>query len=196
MQLTDRQWQLFDFVKEMHGSQLRKYSGKPYYTHLLSVAGRVDEYVKQDCLKEIALCHDLIEDTPCSLADLSAELMRLGYNVNEDAQILAGVDALTDKFIPSRYPHLNRKKRKDLEATRITRTSSVAQTVKYADIIDNITTIIEEDRGFASIYLREIAAYIWQIDKGEAELYAECCRVFIQVSRQLGLEEQHTTVNF
>ncbi len=71
LELTERQWALFDYVKEMHGGQKRKYTGAPYYTHLLSVADRVEQYVQNGYETEIALCHDLIEDTECSLADLS-----------------------------------------------------------------------------------------------------------------------------
>ncbi|CAG5072040.1 hypothetical protein DYBT9623_03977 [Dyadobacter sp. CECT 9623] len=178
MELTDRQWQLFDFVKQMHGSQKRKYSGQPYYTHLLSVADRVSAYPKTGCEIEIALCHDLIEDTECSLATLSSLLMSLGYGIAEDAQILAGVDDLTDKYTTIKYPRLNRKQRKQMEAARIILSRPIAQTVKYADIIDNIQSIIAEDPSFAKVYLAEIDQYIWRIDKGNPALYAECCRLF------------------
>ncbi|KAA0988933.1 metal-dependent phosphohydrolase [Dyadobacter aurulentus] len=178
MELTERQWQLFDFVKQLHGSQKRKYSGQPYYTHLLSVADRVSGYVQSGCEIEIALCHDLIEDTECSLATLSSLLISLGYSVEEDAEILASVDDLTDKYTSSRYPKLNRKQRKLMEAARIILSRPIAQTVKYADIMDNILSITAEDPSFARIYLAEIDQYIWRIDKGNPALYSECCRLF------------------
>ncbi|WP_031527656.1 HD domain-containing protein [Dyadobacter crusticola] len=180
MELTERQWLLFDFVKEMHGTQVRKYSGKPYYTHLLSVADTVSRYSNEGCETEIALCHDLIEDTPCSLATLSGLLIKLGYNVQEDAQILAAVDDLTDKYTSAKYPHLNRAKRKQMEAARIISSKPIAQTVKYADIIDNIVSIAASDRGFARVYLREIDHYLWRLNKGNPDLYQECCTVFTQ----------------
>lgn len=190
LELTERQWALFDYLKEMHGDQKRKYTGAPYYTHLLSVAARVEQYVQHGYETEIALCHDLIEDTECSLADLSSKLLSLGYSIEEHVEILAGVDDLTDKYTHARYPDLNRAQRKKLESARIIISRPVAQTVKYADIIDNITSVIEHDRGFARVYAREIDSYLWKIDKGNQELYAECCRVFSQIKAQLGLDKE------
>lgn len=190
LELTERQWALFDYVKEMHGAQKRKYTGAPYYTHLLSVADRVEQYVRSGYEIEIALCHDLIEDTECSLADLSSKLMSLGYNVEEDVEILAGVDDLTDKYTHERYPDLNRAQRKKLESMRIVGSRPIAQTVKYADIIDNITSVAEHDRGFARVYAREIDSYLWKIDKGNRELYAECCRVFAEIKVRLELDKE------
>lgn len=190
LKLTERQWALFDYVKEMHGAQKRKYTGAPYYTHLLSVAARVEQYVQNGYETEIALCHDLIEDTECSLADLSSKLMSLGYNVEEDVEILAGVDDLTDKYTHDRYPDLNRAQRKRLESVRIIASRPIAQTVKYADIIDNITSVIEHDPGFARVYAREIDNYLWKIDKGNRDLYIECCRVFDQIKSRLKLDKE------
>lgn len=187
LELTERQWALFDYVKEMHGGQKRKYTGAPYYTHLLSVADRVEQYVQNGYETEIALCHDLIEDTVCSLADLSSKLMSLGYDVEEDVEILAGVDDLTDKYTHERYPNLNRAQRKELESLRIAASRPIAQTVKYADIIDNISSVAEHDPGFARVYAREIDSYLWTINKGNKELYAECCRVFSEIKDRLAL---------
>lgn len=187
MELTERQWLLFDFVKEMHGTQVRKYSGKPYYTHLLSVADKVSRYGNDNCETEVALCHDLIEDTPCSLATLSGLLIRLGYSVREDAQILSAVDDLTDKYTSTKYPQLNRAHRKQLEASRIISSKPVSQTVKYADIIDNIGSIAESDSGFARVYLREIDRYLWRLNKGNADLYQECCAVFTQTLKTVSI---------
>ncbi|WP_439581210.1 metal-dependent phosphohydrolase [Dyadobacter bucti] len=176
MELTGRQWQLFDFVKQMHGDQKRRYSGEPYYIHLLSVADKVSQYESGFHEMEIALCHDLVEDTPCSLADLSDQLIRLGYDVNQDAKILNGVADLTDVYTHDKYPTLNRSQRKELEAMRVIQSKPFSQTVKYADILDNLNSILLHDKGFARIYLNEVNRYIWKIDKGNPQLYKECCQ--------------------
>jgi len=187
MELSDRQWKLFDFVKEMHGSQKRKYTGAPYYTHLLSVADRIDQYVKNGYETEIALCHDLIEDTACSLAELSSKLLSYGYNIEEDELILAGVDDLTDKYTHDKYPSLNRAQRKELEGARIIGSRPIAQTVKYADIIDNMLSLTEHDPGFARVYAREVDSYLWKINMGNPGLYAACCQLLTEVKGTLGI---------
>ncbi|MCF0075160.1 metal-dependent phosphohydrolase [Dyadobacter sp. CY261] len=188
LELTERQWALFDFVKEMHGEQKRKYTGAPYYTHLLSVADRVDQFRSSGYETEIALCHDLIEDTECSLADLSSKLMSLGYHIDEDEVILAGVDDLTDKYTHQKYPSLNRAQRKKLEGARIIGSRPIAQTVKYADIIDNMLSLAEHDPGFARVYAREVDGYLWKINQGNQELYVTVCDLLKDVKAKLGLE--------
>lgn len=188
LELTERQWALFDYVKEMHGGQKRKYTGAPYYTHLLSVANRVEQYVQNGYETEIALCHDLIEDTECSLADLSYKLMSIGYNIDEDEVILACVDDLTDKYTTEKYPSLNRAQRKELESARIVTSRPVAQTVKYADIIDNMLSLAEHDPGFARVYAREVDSYLWKINMGDPGLYAACCEVLTKVKGKLGID--------
>ncbi|SEJ72242.1 hypothetical protein SAMN05216327_11764 [Dyadobacter sp. SG02] len=189
LELTERQWALFDYVKEMHGEQKRKYTGAPYYTHLLSVADRVEQFVQNGYETEIALCHDLIEDTECSLADLSDKLMSIGYNIEEDEVILAGVDDLTDKYTHDKYPSLNRAQRKELEGARIVASRPIAQTVKYADIIDNMLSLAEHDPGFARVYASEVDGYLWKIDMGNPELYAACCQLLIEVKGKLGMDQ-------
>lgn len=188
LELTERQWALFDYVKEMHGAQKRKYTGAPYYTHLLSVADRVEQYAQNGYETEIALCHDLIEDTECSLADLSGKLMSIGYDIDEDEVILAGVDDLTDKYTTERYPTLNRAQRKELESVRIIASRPIAQTVKYADIIDNMLSLAEHDPGFARVYAREVDNYLGKINMGNPELYAECCQLLTEVKGKLDME--------
>lgn len=181
LELTERQWALFDFVKEMHGGQKRKYTGAPYYTHLLSVADRVDPCKSSGYETEIALCHDLIEDTECSLADLSSKLLQLGYRVDEDEVILAGVDDLTDRYTHEKYPSLNRAQRKALEGSRIIESRPIAQTVKYADIIDNMLSLAEHDPNFARVYAREVNAYLPKINLGNPELYLVCCKLLTSI---------------
>lgn len=190
LELTERQWALFDYVRQMHGGQKRKYTGAPYYTHLLSVADRLEQYVKDGYETEIALCHDLIEDTECSLADLSYLLMSIGYNLEEDEVILACVDDLTDKYTTEKFPSLNRAQRKELESARISTSRPVAQTVKYADIIDNMLSIVEHDPGFARVYAREVDSYLGRINMGNPQLYAACCRLLSEVKARLGMHDE------
>jgi guanosine-3',5'-bis(diphosphate) 3'-pyrophosphohydrolase len=185
MILTDRQSRLFDFVKESHGDQKRKYTGAPYWIHLLSVAEIVYPYSSGFMEVEIALCHDLIEDTKATYDDLEKELVRERYNLIETRHILKGVEDLTDVYTHEAYPNLNRQKRKALEAVRLLDTSPYSQTVKYADILDNSASIAEHDPGFARIYISEIAAKITEMDKGNPELYKRCLFSIEQIKGEL-----------
>ncbi len=153
MEWTSQQKALLEFVKSWHGDQKRKYTGVPYWTHLVAVATIVKPYAPEGV--EIALCHDLFEDTSCGEDELLTFLIETGYTKDKADTILKGTLELTDQFVPKAYPHLNRKERKQKEAERLGKISALAQTVKYADLIDNSSSIVEEDPGFARIYLSE-----------------------------------------
>lgn len=185
MELSDKQWELFDFVKEQHGEQKRKYTGEPYWTHLLSVANIVSDYSTIHFEIEIALCHDLFEDTLCTPDKLNEHLIHLNYDKTGRDTILRGVNDLTDKFTKEAYPKFNRKLRKGFEAQRLWKIKPYCQTVKYADIIDNTSSIVENDAGFARIYLREIDSFIWKINAGNKDLYALCCKQFSEAVHKL-----------
>lgn len=172
MEWTSQQKALLDFVKSWHGDQKRKYTGAPYWTHLVSVATIVKPYAPEGV--EIALCHDLFEDTSCSEDELMAFLPEAGYHKKTAEMILRGTLELTDQFIPKAYPDLNRKARKQREAARLGKISALAQTVKYADLIDNSSSIVEHDPGFARIYLDEKQDILQVMRAGHPELLRIC----------------------
>ena len=186
MKLTERQNHLLEFVKTQHGEQKRKYTGLPYWTHLLSVAEIVSEY-KSVLGVEIALCHDLFEDTECYSEQLNAQLKQFGYDYHERIVIVNDVMHLTDQYTSEQYPDLNRAARKAKEAERLVGISANAQTVKYADIIDNTSSIVEFDPGFARVYIKEIAAKIYKMDKGDTDLHKRCLDTVRRVAFQLDI---------
>lgn len=171
MTLTGMQIDLLRVVKIFHGDQKRKYTGDPYYVHLLSVANLVRRYVDVPMVVEIALCHDLFEDTECTPLDLIDKLTRIGYDRTDRGVIIGGVLDLTDAFTHKNKPLLNRKGRKLMEAVRLGRTSSLIQSIKYADLIDNTISIVEYDRKFARIYLAEKRLFLDQMRKGNIDLF-------------------------
>jgi hypothetical protein len=75
---------------------------------------------------------------------------------DEATQTIALVEALTDEYTKENYPQWNRRKRKEMEAERLEKASAAAQTIKYADIIDNAPEITREDPAFAKRYLQNI----------------------------------------
>lgn len=180
MQLTDRQQVLFDWVKTRHGDQVRKYTGEPYWTHLLSVATIVSQLESKNSRNEIeiALCHDLLEDTDVDQYLLEATLLGFGYRQMEMKRIVTGVVDLTDEYTHEKYPDSNREARKAMEANRLASIQPYSQTVKYADIIDNLESIVEHDPKFAVIFLREVGGYIKRIWKGNMSLYGDLLRAF------------------
>ncbi|OEK03832.1 hypothetical protein BFP97_11255 [Roseivirga sp. 4D4] len=179
MRLDDKQSLLLEFVKACHTDQKRKYTHEPYWHHVYAVAEIVAEYEPSGI--EIALCHDLLEDTECTESDLSEKLIACGYQNEKAAFIIAGVLDLTDQFTHEAYPDLNRKARKEKEAERLGNISYIAQTVKYADLINNSESITEHDKSFAKVYLSEKADMLKLMDQGHPELFKRCINILEQI---------------
>lgn len=174
MILTDRQVKLLDFVKIAHKDQLRKYTNEPYITHLIAVSDKVISYVdKYPLIWEVALCHDLFEDTEVVYRQLYSSLVKFGYLDSEATNICHGVNNLTDKYTSEDYPDWNRNQRKRSESIRLASISPMSQTAKYADMIDNTSSIVDHDHKFAEVYLKEKSMYLQVMRNGEWDLYVE-----------------------
>lgn len=155
LELTIRQSKLLSFVKIMHGEQMRRYTNKHYWTHVLEVGTVAYEVSGIPLTLEIGLCHDLFEDTNCHKMLLYDFLHVIGYHIGEVTEIISATNELTDVFTTAKYPNLNRASRHELEARRLSKISNIAQTVKYADFLDNTKCIIKNDPGFAKRYIPE-----------------------------------------
>ncbi len=170
-QFTETELKVLAFVTEKHGQQKRKYTHEPYVNHLVRVALKVKDYTHDSRMAMAALCHDLLEDTECTVAELYQFLTNIGLTDANSDYICFLVKELTDVFTSEAYPQFNRKTRKELEATRLWEISPEAQTIKYADLIDNTTSIVHHGGGFAKVYLKEKKRILTQMDKGNPELY-------------------------
>lgn len=173
--LTEKQKKVLDFAKLIHGNQTRKYTGEPYYNHLINVAQLIYENGLSLLLVEIAFCHDLLEDTGLTTKELKKELRYIGYNKGQTNFISDCVRELTDVYTIKAYPNLNRLERKKMESNRLGDISDSSQTVKYADLIDNTLSICEHDPKFAKVYLQEKKDILSKMKNGNFDLYLMAC---------------------
>lgn len=169
----EREQSLLNFVGHWHRTQKRKYTGDPYVKHLIAVARMVKSYTHDSTLVAVAICHDLYEDTNCPEKDLLDALSIAGYSRMEGKLINRLIWELTDEYIKAKYPELNRRERKKREAQRLWAVSPQAQTVKYADMIDNVGDLAQNDPGFGKRYLSEMKDILNKMDAGVANLYKQ-----------------------
>ncbi len=141
------------FAVNAHGTQTRKYTGLPYYTHLIEVAhiayySMCDDLdqVSQKLVVQASVLHDTVEDTDTRYVDL---LDVFGKPVADL------VVELTDRFTSTSFPNLNRHQRKTREAQRLGGISSLGKSIKCADLVSNTRSIAHFDPTFAVTYLRE-----------------------------------------
>jgi len=131
------------FAETAHTGQFRKYLvGVPYIVHPRAVAAIVASVPHDVEQVQAALLHDTIED--CGVT-------REQIEVNFGAEVARLVWALTDQAPRT----MNRKARKAWERDRLAQEDARVQTVKIADLTDNLPSIVAGDRGFGRIFLEE-----------------------------------------
>ncbi|MES2456329.1 MAG: HD domain-containing protein [Bacteroidota bacterium] len=163
--------QVRNFADQAHGDQLRKYTPERYIVHPIRVMERLQQITNDPIILASALLHDVLEDTPTT-ADHILEFLAPLFGRQAAGRIIKLVIELTDIYIKSAYPRLNRRERKQKENERMSKVSADAQTIKYADILDNSLEIIHQDTDFAPVYLKESMQLIKAMTKGDSRLKA------------------------
>lgn len=158
------------FADIAHDNQRRRYTQDRYIVHPARVMEICKEYTDDITVLAAALLHDVLEDTPVTKEQIKAFLLTL-MSEEEAIKTVQLVEELTDIFIKEKYPKWNRKKRKRKEAERLEKASAEAQTIKYADIMDNAPEIATKDPDFAKVFLPEYRALLKKITKGNPSLY-------------------------
>jgi (p)ppGpp synthase/HD superfamily hydrolase len=161
--------QIKDFADKAHGDQKRKYTPEPYIVHPERVMHLCQQYTSSLPVLAAALLHDVLEDTPVKQSELRQFLQSV-MSEEEAAQTTQIVIELTDVYNKENYPRWNRRKRKQKEVNRIEQTSPDAQTIKYADIIDNCKEIATHDPEFAWVFLHECKMLLRRMPNGNIEL--------------------------
>jgi len=102
------------------------------------------------------------------------QLDEIGYSRFEAYQITKTVLELTDVYTSERFPWLNRKQRKLYEAIRLGGVSDMAKNVKFGDMIDNTSSIVQHDKNFAKTYLQEKIEMLSKMRNTGSQIYVEC----------------------
>ncbi|KAA0012014.1 bifunctional (p)ppGpp synthetase/guanosine-3',5'-bis(diphosphate) 3'-pyrophosphohydrolase [Billgrantia pellis] len=161
---------LFSRAAHQAVGQRRKYTGESYWHHPVAVAERVSA-VETATVEMIAAAHlhDVLEDTAVTALDIEACF-------GERVAVL--VLELTDQFVDPEIG--NRAHRKALERDRLAQVSPEAQTIKYADLIDNTYSIVARARGFARVYLAEKRRLLEVMTAGDPALRRQAWRVLVE----------------
>lgn len=136
------------FAIRAHAGQVRKYTAEPYIHHCEAVACMVAAASGDEAMVAAAWLHDTVEDTPTTVDELRA---RFGEDVAELVSWLTDV---------SRPEDGNRAARKALDRAHIAQAPARAKAIKLADLIDNTSSIVDRDPGFAKVYMAEKRALL------------------------------------
>jgi (p)ppGpp synthase/HD superfamily hydrolase len=157
--LTVEIHKVIEFAMSAHDGQLRKYTNTPYITHPLSVAFIVASVTSDPDVIAAAILHDTIEDTNTTPDDI---LKTFGQRI---------MNFVVDVTDISKPEDGNRKTRKKIDRLHLAKAAPESKTIKLADIIDNISSIVEYDKPFSKIYIREKELLLPYLIEGDRELY-------------------------
>jgi (p)ppGpp synthase/HD superfamily hydrolase len=155
------------FATEAHKGQERKFTAEPYIVHPVEVMGFLMAYVK-DVTPEMcaaALLHDVVEDTRFTHKDI---YQNFGETVWK--YVIGLTDQYTSCYVLNGVRQ-NRAARKLLERQRLANECAEVQTIKCADLLSNTKTIVEFDRGFAKVYLKEKEEVLKLLTKADNTLW-------------------------
>jgi (p)ppGpp synthase/HD superfamily hydrolase len=160
-------WDAIEYCKAGHDAinQKRKYIDQPYWIHPIAVMKLVMGVPHTREMLYAALFHDLVEDTKVTLEDIRTDW---GDKVAEL------VEMLTDNSKPEDG---NRAARKAIDIAHTARASAEAKTIKLADLIHNTTSIVEHDKSFATVYLKEKALMLPILIEGDTTLHARAFKL-------------------
>lgn len=160
---------IIEFTDHAHGDQTRKYNTDRYIVHPIRVMKLCADYTDKLPVLSAAILHDVIEDTPLTGDDISSFLSHYMDDEDQNETVKLVVE-LTDVYLKKNFPKMNRFTRKQLETKRLKEISADAQTIKYADIIDNAKEISQNDPSFAKRFLAECYDILIAMEKGNSEL--------------------------
>ena len=145
----------YNFSKEKHAGQKRKYSQLDYFTHPKAVARIIEDLTGKDYLVAVALLHDVVEDTDTEYLDI----------VREFGQRIA---TLVQELTETPEKRKNRTKA-DYLIDVMSKMSEDALTVKLADRFHNVRylqvdCVSPEHLDFIKYYVEQTKEILFHLD--------------------------------
>lgn len=163
------------FAAEAHTGQVRKWTGEDYINHPIEVMNIVHSVPHTEDMLCAALLHDVVEDCDVSIqevGDLFGPVVRTMVNKLSDV---------------SRSINGNRAIRKELDRQWISNAHPNTKTIKLADLISNSKSILEHDKDFAKVYIKEKELLLEVLTEGDPTLYAQAKDIVEKAKKELGI---------
>lgn len=166
------------FCKAAHFGQKRKFTGEDYCNHPIRVANVLSAHgYKSVAVQIAALLHDVIEDTPITKQYIATYF---GQEVADIVEWLTKRDWKRSDGTP-----LKRWERKELEADRLKTAPVVVKTIKLADRLDNLPSVIEHDPKFAPVIVAETRYLLdHALKEGDTVLWAKLDAIVREYQQQ------------
>ncbi len=164
------------FARNAHEGQVRKYTGEPYIVHPVEVMETIRSVEHTEDMLIAALLHDCVEDCDVTIKEIDYLF---------GCAVRAMVADLTDISTPSDG---NREKRKTIDRFHTSESSWESKTIKLADLISNSKSILEHDKEFAKVYIKEKELLLEVLTEGDPTLYAQAKDIVDKAKKELGID--------
>lgn len=158
-----------EFADNAHGEQMRIYTAERYINHPIRVMNTCREFTSDLTVLGAALLHDVLEDTSITEDELLDFLNSVMTEKDARYTVSLVID-LTDVYVKKDYPQWNRRQRKAKEYDRLAKADPQAQSIKYADVIDNSSDVARHNADFAQTSLLEYRQLLTEVNKGDGRL--------------------------
>ncbi|MGG4591817.1 HD domain-containing protein [Pseudomonas aeruginosa] len=149
----------------------RRYTHEPYWHHLREVAELVELGGGDYQMVMAAWLHDTLEDTwvkPWMIKGL------FGQRV---CDLVIGMTQV------SKPGDGNRAVRKEIDRQFLAKQSPCVKTIKLADLIANLPSIVQHDERFAKVYVQEVRALLKVLTEGDQVLQTLLIRHLVNYER-------------
>lgn len=164
------------FSLDAHKGQVRKHTGLPYSAHTHRVAQIVSSVTKNPIAIAAAHLHHVAENPRFTHRDI---LCQFGMAVGDT------VFWLTDPAGPQKVEAQSKRNTRFL--SHIARATSMVQTIKLADMIDDIGSIAKLDLEYAQACLPEKQAMLHVLTRADKSLMAQARiamdRAWVQINK-------------
>lgn len=174
------------FAHWAHGAidQRRRFTNDPYIVHPQAVAELVATVAHTPEMIAASWLHDTVEDVS---QHVSLDMIReqFGDMVWRHVSDLTDVSTLQDG---------NRRERKAIDLAHTSQALPGSKTIKLADLIVNVPSIVLHDPKFAAVYLPEKVKLIEVLLEGDPGLLGLACATldqgFVDLEKQLPLKDR------
>ncbi len=146
--ITPKERKAWNFAKEAHKGQIRKFVNKPYFgAHVVKVNGIVKQYTTEEDILCAALLHDVIEDC--------FEDPEVGYHILEEEFGKRVADIVMELTSSKEDIDDNYNSKADYLIVKMIHMTDDALIIKLADRLQNISDAFTASERFRNKYFQE-----------------------------------------
>lgn len=172
--------QALDYATSKHAGQIRRFSGEPYIRHPERVVEILRSYgVTDDDTLQSAIMHDCLEDT-----DATVEEMRtiLGDNM----KVVRGVLYLTDPCLSIIVEGETKTEKLDRYGLRMAGAPSDIQSIKLADNLDNVPSMVQYAKPEKALnYVEEKLYFLRYLGKANIAMFLDVKEMLLKHQKEL-----------